>query len=459
MWAAFGGQITNLYAATLTLPGWGDDSGKPELAESVTESEDGLSWTIKLREGLRFSDGSPLTAEDVKASLERLELMTWTVQFLTDTSSVEAVDDRTAVVHLTSPRPDLAEQLGQSYAAIFPKEGLAKGDSFWERPISAGRYQIDSMDLANGRFELTANPNYHGGEQDVKAITITTVPDGATRLAQVKKGEADYAYNVPANLASQVTGDMRLDNGWTPGNQLTCAFNFNDPVVGDVKVRKAMHLAVDRQGIVDQVFGGAEFARPLAGFPWNVEGEAPNVPVEAPDPAAAKELLKGTVCEDGCATKIAYGSDGLWQNSAFPPVLQQQLAEIGIDLELAPYASAVGGEVIEVQDFGLFCGHGTYFVDSANYIGQTLNGTNGSPVNDNSSKGFSKTSWAAKKAEFYERFKTASGQELDTLIAETDAYWDQERLLLPLAMLSTVNVTTLPESVITNVFDLYYVIP
>jgi ABC-type transport system substrate-binding protein len=457
-WYDFAAQISYLYGGTLTSPGWGEDSGRPELAESVVESPDRLSWTVKLREGLKFSDGTPLTASDVKASLEYLDIMRWTVMFLLDTEEIEVVDDLTVVIHLSRPHTDLPSQLAEPYPLMFPADQLAQGEAFWERPISAGRYQIDSMDLANGRFELSANPNYYKGVQQVKKIVITAVPEAATRLSQLKNGEVDYIYNVPASLSSQVTGDLRLDVGYWPGSYHGYLANFNDPVIGDLNVRQAINLTIDRQAIADDVLGGADFARPLAGIPWNIEGGEPNTPVPAPDLERAKELLKGTVCENGCATKLVTGADNFWQRSLSALAVQDQLKQIGIEIEIVAPSPAQLSEIMEAGDFGLTSAIASWFDDSRNYLGQVMIDP-GTLYNDTYSKGFSQTATAAKMRDLAERFRSAQGLELDELVTEANELFATEQISFPVAILSATGATSLPESVMTNIYSLYYVIP
>ncbi|MDR1236941.1 MAG: ABC transporter substrate-binding protein, partial [Propionibacteriaceae bacterium] len=354
-WQPFGAQIGYLYGGTLTLPGWGDAGGKMELAESITESDDRLTWTIKLKSGLKFSDGSALTANDVVATFERLQLgpMTWTVKFLQDSEAITATDELTTEVKLSRPHTDFVKQVAEPYALIFPAAGLAEGDSFFEHPVSAGRYLIESMDIANGRFEFAANPHYYAGEQQTKRIVITKVPEAATRLAQLKNGEIDFMDNIPGSLVSQLSADMRLDPAWWPGSFHGYLYNFTDPVIKDVNVRRAINLAVDREQFANLALGGPEFARPLYGIPWTVTGEPPNVQPYPRNLDKAKELLRGTPCENGCTVKLLNWTDNTWQRIASATTLQEQLKTIGINVEIIPVTSANSGEIAAKNDFGL----------------------------------------------------------------------------------------------------------
>ncbi|MDR2565077.1 MAG: ABC transporter substrate-binding protein [Bifidobacteriaceae bacterium] len=459
-WQPFGAQIGYLYGGTLALPGWADQGDRMELAESVSESADRLTWTIKLKPDLKFSDGSSLTAPDVVASFERLRAgpMTWTVKFLQDTEGIKAVDDSTVEVKLSRPHTDFAKQIAEPYALIFPAAGLAEGDSFFEHPISAGRYSIETMDVANGRFELTANPNYYAGEQQVKRIVITKVPEAATRLAQLKNGEIDFMDNIPGSLASQLTDGMRLDPAWWPGSFHGYLYNFNDPVIKDANVRRAIDLAVDREQMAELVLGGADFARPLYGIPWTVTGEPPNVQPFARDLDEAKRLLRGTVCEDGCSVKLISWSDNTWQRNASATALQEQLKAIGIEVEIVPVTSANGDEVMARGDFGLTLAIAQYFVDSPNYIGQVMLDPS-SLYGESYSPGFSQSAEAATLTELMNQFRGAREAELPELMATADQFLADNSLILPMAMLSTTAATSLPETVITNIFGLYYVIP
>lgn len=139
-------QLTFLWGGYLTNYVDGKDSGTPQLAKSLTPSSDGLTWTVKLRSGLKFSDGSALTSKDVVASLDRIRS---TPNVAGDnfigpvTSSIKKVtapDGDTVSLAMSRPYPGLPAALSTPEMIILPESGIAKGDSFWKHPVSAGRW-------------------------------------------------------------------------------------------------------------------------------------------------------------------------------------------------------------------------------------------------------------------------------------------------------------------------------
>ncbi|HMJ03513.1 MAG TPA: ABC transporter substrate-binding protein, partial [Conexibacter sp.] len=141
-----------------------DRQVRPQLADGDgVVSDDGLTWTFELREGLRFSDGTPLTSEDVKATIERAKSDRSNVYigFVDPIERVEAPTPTKVVMHLNRPYPSLQMVLSEPETTIFPKEGLAQGKSFFNAPVSAGQFMLESWG-GSPRAVLVRNPNYAG---------------------------------------------------------------------------------------------------------------------------------------------------------------------------------------------------------------------------------------------------------------------------------------------------------
>jgi peptide/nickel transport system substrate-binding protein len=167
------------------------------LAESWTESPDGLTYEFKLRPGLKFHNGDPVTAEDVKFSFERYK-GAGAKELNARVRLVETVDPLTVRFHLKESWPDFMTFYGTTATAagiVVPKRYLAQvgDDAFRKQPIGAGPYKFVSH-TPGVEVVLEAYPGYWRRVQTVKRLIMKSVPEGTTRLAMLKKGEADMAF-------------------------------------------------------------------------------------------------------------------------------------------------------------------------------------------------------------------------------------------------------------------------
>ena len=182
----------------------------PSLAESWEESEDGKTYEFRLRPGLRFHNGDPLTAEDVKFSFERYQGAG--ADTLKDhVQEVEIVDPRTVRFHLKEPWPDFMAFYGTTATAagiVVPKNYLTQvgEDGFKKQPIGAGPYKFVSS-KPGVEVVLEANSDYWRRVPNVKTLVMRSVPEATTRALMVKTGEADMAYALDGV-------DVRVDDDW-----------------------------------------------------------------------------------------------------------------------------------------------------------------------------------------------------------------------------------------------------
>src|SRR5215813_8925723 len=183
------------------------------LAESWTESPDGLTYEFKLRRGLAFHNGDQVTAEDVKFSFERYK-GAGAKELNLHVRQVEVIDPLTVRFVLKEPWPDFMTFYGTTATAagiVVPKTYVLRvGDEGFRRhPIGAGPYKFVSH--APGlEVVLEANPKYWRRVPSVKRLVLKSVPEGTTRLAMLKKGEADMAFLLEGPEAENVTRDTRL---------------------------------------------------------------------------------------------------------------------------------------------------------------------------------------------------------------------------------------------------------
>src|SRR3989441_2761845 len=177
------------------------------LAESWTESPDGFTYEFKLRRGLKFHNGDPVSAEDVKFSFERYK-GAGAKELNARVRLVETVDPLTVRFHLKEPWPDFMTFYGTTTTAagiVVPKRYLVQvGDAFRKQPIGAGTYKFVSH-TPGVEVVLEAYPGYWRRVQTVKRLIMKSVPEGSTRLAMLKKGEADMAFLLDGPDAENVT--------------------------------------------------------------------------------------------------------------------------------------------------------------------------------------------------------------------------------------------------------------
>src|SRR5207247_6114701 len=184
----------------------------PSLAESWTESSDGLTYEFKLRRGLKFHNGDPVTADDAKWSFERYQ-GAGAKQLQSRVRQVEAVDPLTLRVQLKEAWPDFMTFYGTPATAagiVLPRKYFESvgADGFKQKPIGAGPYRFASQ-RPGIEIVLEANPSYWRHAPYVRKLTMKSVPDSTTRLAMLRSGETDYALFLDGPEAQTLKGDAR----------------------------------------------------------------------------------------------------------------------------------------------------------------------------------------------------------------------------------------------------------
>jgi len=268
------------------LPG---DDRAPCLAESWTESADGLVYEFKLREGVRFHNGDPFTAEDVKFSFQRYRGAS--AKLLHDrVKAVEIIDPHRVRFVLHEPWPDFMvfhASPATGAAWIVPKAYIEKvgEEGFRRQPVGLGPYRFLRMDPGVA-IVLEANEQYWRKRPSIKQVVIKGVPDRTTRLAMLKTGEADICYLMVGVEAADIRDDpkLRLAKVIAPATwwvEYPEQWNPKSPW-HDPRVRLAANLAVDKDGINEAerlgfsrltgsiVPSGMEFARRIEPYPYDL---------------------------------------------------------------------------------------------------------------------------------------------------------------------------------------------
>jgi oligopeptide transport system substrate-binding protein len=237
-----------------------DGTVEPGLARSWQASADGLTWTFRLRDGLRFSDGTALDARAVAGSLRRLlapETAAPNATLFETVAGLEAPDPRTFVLRLAAPYPAILELLAHPSAAVLPMHLIARDPSGWTKaPAASGPYRLARWEL-HSRLELAANPAYWDAA-NVRTARLAYLPidDDQTAIRRFRAGQAQTLGDFPASqlgLLRERLGDAvrvapyRGSYYWV--------FNTRKPPFDDVRVRRALSMAVDRERIVGKLLG------------------------------------------------------------------------------------------------------------------------------------------------------------------------------------------------------------
>ncbi|MFN8421128.1 MAG: ABC transporter substrate-binding protein [Anaerolineae bacterium] len=330
------------------------------LAESWEISDDSLTYTFKLRQGVTFSDGSAFDANDVKYSLDRLaspsigtsyvaglvlaNVVGWadarpavvSVGENTPTpspvppaeglSGVEVVDPATVKITLTKPQSSFLTVLSLPGAVM-----LAQDSSIGDNgPVCTGPYTVSEF-VQQDHLTLKANENYWGGAPEVKQVTIRVIPEASSQVIEFEGGGLDIAVAPEADLPrirDDATLSPQLHN--IPVLSLfNLRINLKDPQLSDVRVRKALAIAIDRQTIVDTVLAGQ--GQPAYGlYPPGLPTYSQSFNPFPYDPAAAKALLAEAGYPDGIELSVRTGQ--VETENRVLNALAATVAEAGITL-------------------------------------------------------------------------------------------------------------------------------
>ncbi|BBY52630.1 ABC transporter substrate-binding protein [Mycolicibacterium arabiense] len=247
---------------------------QPALAESWTVSPDQLTWTFRLRDGVTWHDGSPFTADDVVYSYRRIiDEKLSNVDKFSAVTDVTAPDPSTVVVRVKEPTPNLLTNLGGFKGmAIVSRRNVESGE-IATRPMGTGPFSFASQ-RSGDSITLAANPNYWGGAPKIPGVTYRFISEPSTALSALQAGEVDWTDSIPAQRVEQLRNDDSIHLAVTPSNDYWYfALNQARAPWNDVRVRRAIAYAIDRDAIVQATSYGTAVANQLAipeGNPWYV---------------------------------------------------------------------------------------------------------------------------------------------------------------------------------------------
>lgn len=326
---------TNIFDGLVGLT----DDGEvyPKLATSWTASDDGLSYTFTLRQGVKFHDGSDFTVEDAKFSVDRFAEETWMEFCAFPIESSEIVDDQTLKVNLSIPYGKFLSEFW--YCEMVSKkyyESMSEED-FGRKPMGTGPYKF--VEWATGQYiTLEANEEYWDGAPTIKNVKLSFISDVNTALVALETGEGDFAYNSAVTALTYQTAEKNDADKLAVSSTSSANFyyvNFNIDRVSP-EVRRALSYAIDREAVNTLVFEGYGVVGELPLLEGQ-EGYTEDLTTYPYDPAQAQQLLN-EAGESGAYLTFYYSQSG--DNDKLAQALQGQLANIGVTLELQPVESS-----------------------------------------------------------------------------------------------------------------------
>ena len=330
----------------------------PDLAESFQITNDGKTYTFKLRQGVKFHNGRELTADDVKWSIERTinpktqspgagffgmiagfeELNAGNTETL---SGVTVVDPHTIQFDLSRPDATFLHVMAINFSFAVPKEEVEKhGEDFGKNPVGTGAYKMTDWTLGQRVVFERNGDYYHAGLPKLDQITFEVGQEPLVALLRLQRGEVDILGDgIPPAKFLEVKNDPASANMIVEGGQLHTGYvtmNVKMAPFDNVKVRQAVNMAINKERIVRIINGRAVPAnQPL---PPTMPGYDPDYRGFAFDPEGAKALLAEAGFGDGFDTELyANNTD---PNPRIAQAIQQDLAAIGIRVELKTLAQS-----------------------------------------------------------------------------------------------------------------------
>ncbi|MEO4042121.1 ABC transporter substrate-binding protein [Hoeflea sp. CAU 1731] len=324
------GTMTNINEPLIAADANGDPV--PGMAD-WTILEDGKVIEFKIKPGVKFHNGDPLTAEDIKFSQERqAELNKFYARQMASFDHIEIVDDQTIRFVFKEPTPGFLRQ--RSLLIASKKHFDEAGEEvFTQNPIGTGPYKFAGYKFGE-YIDLEAFDDYWDGAPEIKKARIEFIKDDQTRVAKLRSGEADLIMHAPMESVKPLEGDGYKTSGVPVHPTLAVYFHTLNPKApwSDIRVRQAISKAIDGNAIVDGLLGGVPNRFPALG-PDEI-GYDPDLKLPEFDPAAAKQLLADAGYPDGFTMPMYYMSGGYSGIKETAEAIALFLKPIGIDVEL-----------------------------------------------------------------------------------------------------------------------------
>lgn len=315
---------------------------EPGLAESLTPDKSATKWTLRLREGVKFSDGSPLTSQQVIGHIKRMADPTQKASVAGQArliSDMATPDDRSVVFTLTAPNADFPGQLARNLGMI---TSASAKDAFGF-PLGAGPYKVTGF-VAGSSVTVERNENYWGKPGKLDKITYVMIPDADSRYQSLASKDVDVIWTEVASQFQQARSDSQLAVYAAPAAMSSILLNVKNGKFKDAGVRHALAQAIDRNAINTVVNLGE--GKPVDN-PFALLGDlAPDsVGYPAYDPAAAKKVLEGKGLSFSLTAENR--ADTIQRATA----LKHMFAAVGVSVEIKPIESASFSSTLKSGEF------------------------------------------------------------------------------------------------------------
>lgn len=325
---------------------------EPDLVIGESISEDGTEWTFELREGVTFHDGTPLNAEAVAYTIERMESEGCGQYALFEPIAEVRVEGETTITLVTDGLfPALRNNLAHPDAAIIsPTSHQELGADWGQNPVGSGPYVFEEW-VSGDHITLIRNDDYYGDQPFFETINFTFVTDDTSRALAIDTGEADVALRILPTDVERLSANPDLTIGQVVGRSMIYPMKVTEGPFSDVRVRQAANYAVDKQTIIERVLFGA--GTPSQSLVEAVQWSIP-VGLYEYDPDRARQLLQEAGAE-GVEITLLSPSSRYPSDVEVGQAVTGYLREAGftVNLEaLADWPTYV--ETVEQGNFDLF---------------------------------------------------------------------------------------------------------
>lgn len=345
-----------------------DGTVEPALATGYEKAEDGLSYTFTLRDGVTFSNGDTLDADDVVFTFDRLTTSPERIdqELFPTLVGAEKVDEQTVRFTLSSPDAGFVNNMANPLVwgcAILSDQS---DDGLATAMIGTGPWTQSAYEPGTS-LSLQRNDDYWGDPTASEQLSILYMPSMATQVSNLKAGKVDLIFPDQTSAGSLEKEGFSVES--TPTDS-TIFLQINDTKApfDNPAVRQALALAFDRDQLAEQAYGGA--ARASGYLPPGLEW-AP-APAELPnytqDAAKSKELLAGAGFPDGVSAKLMYIGAYDYGTNDLLASMQDQLAQAGFQIELEPLEGATWGDRLTSLDYDLSWNAQSYYSNPYQYI-------------------------------------------------------------------------------------------
>ena len=321
---------------------------EPALAKSWTISDDGTVYTFALRAGIKFHDGSMLTAEAVKFNFDRMlddkhpfhDTGPFPLSFFfSAVDTVTAKDELTVEFKLKEPYAPFLSNLAYPTGLIVSPSAVKKhGKEFGRNPSGTGAFKFAEWE-SNAKLVVTRNDDYWGGPSKLEAIVFRPITDGNTRVAEMLSGGIDMMVEVPPDSVASFSNNAAYKLHEQAGPHVWfLILNAKEGPFADKRVRQAANYAIDKKALVENVLQGtAEVAAgptPPA-FSWAYNDSLQPYPY---DPEKAKQLIKAAGAEGAEVTfYVTEGGSGMLDPIPMGAAIQADLAKVGLNVKIETY--------------------------------------------------------------------------------------------------------------------------